>query len=407
MTTIKRIAVKNFKILHEVDFEPGKVNVLIGANGTGKSSVLEIIGILSAAVNEQVDDESLFRKGIRLGTPLIYKSSFNSINRLSNTIEITVDWQENKDELFSYKVNLQNSTENPDKYWSYFSESLSKNGEIIPELTRGVKSKGNTQVNFDNGESFDVDKFRGLLSFYKNTSRTSFISNFYDMFREYAIYTPSTEYLRGVIADSSQKKPIGLHGGRLSEAVNDLLLESSDMFGTMDIDELYQLIDWISEIKVDRPQKDMLPTGVPTPQRVIQFTDRYLKQGKNKLSSYDASEGALYILFILSLAMHKDSPKVFAIDNFDQAMNPRLVRATMELFCEHVIKNDRTAFITTHNPLALDGLDLLNNDIRLFTLDRTKEGYAKINRIKPSEKLEEHSLSRLWLSGALGGVPKL
>ena len=42
---IEKIAIKNFKSLYDVSFEPGKVNVFIGANGSGKSSVLEAIGI--------------------------------------------------------------------------------------------------------------------------------------------------------------------------------------------------------------------------------------------------------------------------------------------------------------------------------------------------------------------------
>ena len=33
-------------------------------------------------------------------------------------------------------------------------------------------------------------------------------------------------------------------------------------------------------------------------------------------------------------------------------------------------------FLTTHNPLVLDGLDLSNDDIRLFSVDRDKNGQA-------------------------------
>ena len=45
---IKEISIRNFKALYDVTIEPGKVNVFIGANGSGKSTVLEAIGILSA-----------------------------------------------------------------------------------------------------------------------------------------------------------------------------------------------------------------------------------------------------------------------------------------------------------------------------------------------------------------------
>lgn len=36
--------------------------------------------------------------------------------------------------------------------------------------------------------------------------------------------------------------------------------------------------------------------------------------------------------------------------------------------------------MTTHNPLVLDGLDLRNGGIRLFAVDRDKNGYTQIKR---------------------------
>ena len=401
---LTRFAVSNFKALKEIDFEVGSVNVFVGTNGAGKTSILEALGILSASVNEQVDDESLYRRGVRLGTPRVYKSSFKALKRQPNTIGFMVEWSA-EDSNYSYRVNLSNPTENPESCWSYFSESLSQDGINIPELTRGQRPK--SVLPHGDGNSFEVDKYRGILSFYKNTSKTAFISNLYELFRDYAIYSPSTECLRGGIADSSQKKPIGLHGGRLAEAINDLL--SSDMFGTMDADDLYELLGWVKHIEIGKPLKDMIPTGVPTPQRVIQFTDKYMKDsdGKNRLSSYDASEGALYVLFVLALSMHKEGPKAFAIDNFDQAMNPRLARATMKCFCDNIIENDKWVFITTHNPLVLEGIDLTNPRIKLFTMDRTPDGFASITQVRTNGGIDSSSLSRLWLSGALGGVPNL
>ncbi|PRX67004.1 AAA ATPase-like protein [Cohnella sp. SGD-V74] len=50
------ITIKNFKSLSNITLEPGRVNVFIGANGTGKSALLEAIGVLSAAISDKVDD---------------------------------------------------------------------------------------------------------------------------------------------------------------------------------------------------------------------------------------------------------------------------------------------------------------------------------------------------------------
>lgn len=42
---LKKISFKNFKSLYDTSFEPGRINVFIGANGYGKSTILEAIGL--------------------------------------------------------------------------------------------------------------------------------------------------------------------------------------------------------------------------------------------------------------------------------------------------------------------------------------------------------------------------
>ena len=227
---------------------------------------------------------------------------------------------------------------------------------------------------------------------------------------DYGIYQPDTLTLRGTVADPIQTNPIGLNGGRLAEAIQDLLHEEDGdmMFGSMFMEDMLELIDWASEFKVSKPKKSILNPGVPTTQQIIEFRDKYLKDTAS-FTGYDASEGALYVLFMLSLAMHEKAPKMFAIDSFDHAMNPRLARKVTEVFTNKIIEENKTVFMTTHNPLVLDGLDLSNDDIRLFTTDRNKHGHVEIRRVQVSEKLlkMDQPLSRLWINGVLGGVPEL
>ena len=91
---IKEISFGNFKSLYNTSFEPGKVNVFVGANGSGKSTILEAIGLLSAAMTDRVDASSLQRKGVRLSTPSLYKSRFKSIGRTKLTVALSLEWEE-------------------------------------------------------------------------------------------------------------------------------------------------------------------------------------------------------------------------------------------------------------------------------------------------------------------------
>jgi AAA15 family ATPase/GTPase len=84
----------------------------------------------------------------------------------------------------------------------------------------------------------------------------------------------------------------------------------------------------------------------------------------------------LYVLFCAILCLSSHAPKVFAIDNLDQALNPRLVsRLTAKLSDWLAMSGvQRQLLFTAHNPAVLDGLDLSNPEIRLFAVERNSYG---------------------------------
>lgn len=389
---IKEIKIKNFKSLYDVSFCPGNINVLIGANGSGKSSVLEAIGVLSAAMTDRVNNNSLQRKGVRLSTSSLYKSQFSAIERSMPTIDFELNWEMDANQ-YEYSVHLTTPSDNDT--WKYHSERVCKNSEIV----FGRSNRTSVQMNNKVGYYPLSEKLTGE----EYTIMNDYISG-------YGIYQPDTLTLRGNVADPTQITPIGLNGGRLADAMEELFHEEDGeiMFGSMMIDDVLELIDWASDIHIAKPKKTNLNPGVASTRQVIEFQDRFLKE-KAMFTGYDASEGALYILFMLTLAMHSKVPGMFAIDSFDHALNPRLAKRITEIFSKLIIESGKTVFMTTHNPLVLDGLDLSDEKVRLFAIDKNKYGYAELKRIQISPELLEtgQSLSRLWINGLLGGVPEL
>ncbi|RLC15148.1 MAG: hypothetical protein DRI57_13350 [Deltaproteobacteria bacterium] len=346
-----QLSVKGFKSLADVEVDLGQVNIFVGANGSGKTNLLESLALLSAVIDtdsKQFTSRRILERGARPDT------SFSSFNKVINTKELNIEVTE-------------------------------ASGDKIPL------------------RAWETDRVQ--FSYYGQSSAILY----------YAIFSPETPVLCGTAADNQQRKPLGLSGGRLAEAVEELLDDENSTFGTLELDDLLELLDWVGEIAVVPPSRELLDSNVPAVRNIIRFTDRWIYEGQNQFSAYNASEGALYVLFDLVLAMHPDSPELFAIDNFDQAMHPRLARATTRIFCEQMLAADppRQALLTTHNPLSLDGLDLQDDRIRLFAVERNTCGATEVHRIQVSEKVLQSgdekgfSLSRLWIMGRLGGVPNL
>lgn len=391
---IRQIEIRGFKSIYDATLELGRVNCFIGANGVGKSNLLEAIGVLGAAANGVVDDESLLRRGVRAGLPRLYKSSFSS-DRTPPHIMITATSANQA----TYRVALLNPTDSPEPAWSYKTEFLSDGETEI--VSDGVRNKKN--LNPKAGLAA-----LKLVDLEPDNPATKLMQRLQD----FAIYCPNTPTLRGIVPDQQSRTPVGLSGGQLAEGFDNLRQhlepESEEI-----LEQVLGLIDWISDVETTSYGANLLSPKVPRTKRILKFNDRFMQKSRNELTAYDASEGALYVLFTAILCLLPSAPKIFAIDNLDQALNPRLLQALITHLADWLSHNDRDRqlLFTAHNPAALDGLDLLDPEVRLFTIDRNSNGQTVINRLTLTEKLkklnQQYPLSRLWLMGNLGAVPNV
>jgi predicted ATPase len=397
--------VEGFKSLSEASVELGAFNVFIGANGSGKSNLLEAIGVMGAAAFGSVEPETLRYRGVRPGLPALYKTSFkNKVFRRFITLTATAQ------DAF-YRVGLDNPIAEPSRRWRIASEALRDGDRPLVSRTAAdcklYDGKGKAETIQPEP---DQTVARLALARRENTVAAR---GLIDDLVNFAIYAPTTPVLRGIAAEEVSRDPLGLTGGGLPETVQQLVDRAAETLGPFDLDEVWEMIEWADSMSaVPAPQASVSPAVKTTP-IVLRFRDRYMRPERNNLSAYDASEGALHVLFMLALVSHQNAPRVSAVDNFDQALHPRLARALTRLLSDRVAKDGaRQVLATTHNPLVLDGLDLTNPAIRLFAVDRNPEGATQVRRVEVSPELLEQaekglSLSRLWVMGRLGGVPRL
>lgn len=394
---LQSITIKDFKSLKDVHVELGQVNVFVGANGAGKSCLLEAIGILGACASGAVDDQALLRRGVRPGVPELYKSSFGE-EKVAPKISLKAASLGGS----SYHAYITNPTANPGPYWVFGNETLYENKKKV--ASRGPKGNASAL-----DLSVPLENNRSICTLVRASQKTSApMREFLGALDGFAIFAPVTPVLRGIAPDTAPRSPVGLYGGQLAEAV---ALLTTQRRGRIAIDEALTLIDWARRVSAGEPRRSFLSPSVPTSRIVVEFQDKFMAEGRNTLSGYDASEGALYVLFMLVLSAHSQSPRVLSVDNFDQALNPRTARALTRLFVRHVLSENRQIFLTTHNPLVLDGLDLSDQRVRLFTVGRETSGHTKVRHVPVSdfkrlrEKGGEFAVSRLWVEGRLGGMP--
>lgn len=403
---LSQVRIKAFKSIVDQTIDLGQLNVFIGTNGAGKSNLLEAIGVLSCAVDGKVDYSKLADRGARLSAPEVFKSSFKNLERKNNFfLEATFG-------SLNYHAYIH---ANDEAQFNFHTEAIFK---LRPKTRKklGTRSRDKT---------VSIPSLKKYLSPPVQHSVVTILESLgcftgeelkeLQKLKQYAIYAPSTPTLRGVSPDGSNKEPLGLYGGSLSSTLNDVIIEFNKLKGLHDLHRFFKLFDWFESIGVtDKISPKLQSKHIHTGQKVVGYVDKYMGLKFNNLYAYDVSEGALYILFILVLLLHKKAPSLFALDNVDSALNPGMVRDMMGHIVE-LLKDmpDKQILMTTHNPTTLDAIDLFNDQHRLFVVERNSHGHTEIKRIEPPpdftretwvEKYRGMRLSEIWLSGLIGGL---
>ena len=203
----------------------------------------------------------------------------------------------------------------------------------------------------------------------------------------------------------SRHEPLGIYGEGLDVAIAQL----PDALRA-ELLEHARMIAWLDDLEIDRGGARKLQGDKPGRSvSELYFADRFLSDERRVFSAENANEGILHVLFHLVLFLHPQGPRLLGIDNIETALNPHLLRHLVKALAGIAAAHDRQALVTTHNPAALDGLNLHDDEQRLFIVSRDDDGHTQARRVKVKP---EHvvngaklKLSELWMRGLLGGIP--
>lgn len=388
---VQQVTIQNFKSIADLTLELGRINVFIGENGSGKSNILEAIAMGSAAAENKLDNEFLSSRGIRVTEPKAMRSGFEK-ESLDKDVEILAIIDNSLLSLTLKNNNFQYSK------WNIFLNNSDlilggENIEKIKEIKENL-SKYDKVINYDK-------IVYSLDSIIKQIDLTNALfSSDAQKFHNFIIYTPENYFLRR-FEDESQITPLGIRGEGLFKLLSVIYEEKPEQF--QKIRENLELIDWFEGFEI--------PNDLRFTERRIRIKDRFLEDGLAYFDQRSSNEGFLYLLFYFSLFISDfpQLPKFFAIDNIDNAMNPKLASRLVQQLAQLAKEHDKQVIMTTHNPAVLDGLDLKDDEQRLFVISRNKLGHTKALRIthKPTpEGQEPVRLSEQFLRGYIGGLPK-
>jgi len=404
---IKRVHIKNFKSIVDLSLDLAPINVFIGENGSGKSNILEALAFAAAAAANKLDNEFLVSRGIRVTDARLMRSAF--LDAIKDTISLDVE-----DER-GIQVAFELTTSGNISYPRWESRTLIG----LPPHTKPARNpafiwlKSKVVEDFINEMSKYTTKDRSAINEKEILAINEILENRLRQWNldlpafhkaetipleDFIVYSPEASALR-TFEKEGQILPLGVRGEGLLKLLRVLAREDKNGWSTLQHN--LGLLDWLQGVEIDH--------DTTLPEQSIQLRDRFVAETQPAFDQRSANEGFLYLLFFFALILSKATPRFFAIENVDTSLNPKACSELMRRITSLAVERQKQILLTTHNPSLLDGLNLHDDNQRLFVVYRNRDGHTTARRIKPPQPVGDEppiKLSEAFVRGLLGGIPQ-
>lgn len=420
-----KFRISTFKSIKELEIPVGHLNVIIGENGAGKSNFLEALAVFSAGLSNKLDNEFLTNRGIRVVSAETMFSIFSNQKSTSSSIfgfdsmgGVAVMMDYDKDDPYpTLNHNIGYATrdrETKETHFFYTNDGDDTLNMKISELYENISSKYGSVDAFDkklhalmSSKQERIKAPNPLIEDLIQISPYLNIQNYFISYKnkneirkkgDFVIYSPEASKLR-IFESESQIEPLGVNGEGLLKLLRVMKEHEQDKY--IKVLEIASMFNWVDQIFMGDKEDSSTSHKIEIQDRFMDF----------KIDHRSANEGFLFVLFYAALFSSKFTPDFFAVDNIDASLNPKLCRVLIKELVKLAKENDKQAFVTTHNPAILDGLDLNDEEQRLFVVDRDDEGATQLRRVgvddlpKPKRNGETIKLSEAFMRGHLGGLP--
>lgn len=378
---IKRLRVKNYLSLKDVDVELGRRNLLVGPNMVGKSNLVDCLRFLAHLTISGLNKAFLDRGGF---SEVIWKGSDES--RISFQLFGEIE----PDRIYEYEISIIGSATG---LISVERESLIvKAGDKASALIDLRYGQGKV-TNPDGTIVFTPqDPSRSALEFTVPGWEGTVVKNFISSWRFYRLLPALMKQANAAIDEMFLRE----HGENLSSWLMTLQTKHPDEFHLIK----QAATDALPDLKeILTPPTQFATTYVVT-------REKHLKQ---PITIWRMSDGELNFLAFLSLIFAPESlgAPLFCVEEPENHLHPRLLETLVELLTQRQNELGSGAaqiIVTTHSPYLVDRVNLDD----LIVVEKSN-GATRCTRpaskthLKELLKREELGLGTLWYSGALSG----
>lgn len=371
--TIKKLTIEGFKSIRKLEeFELGALNVLIGANGAGKSNFVSFFGLLRALIQQRLQMAVAVEGGADSCLFLGPKETRHLTAKLyfgNNAYEFTLVPTHDGRLLFSEEATIYFGTlakENRTSLGSGHIEAKLRDRKDDPGIV-WQKGKGVPHYVFDAISSWVVYHFHD----------TSFSAG---------VRRPHA--LNDNIALGAQAENLAPFLYRISQTSRAQYLKIRDV------------------VRLAAPFfDDFLLRPMPGNEDLIQL--EWLQRGSDyPFRAHQLSDGTLRFICLATVLLQPDPPPTMLFDEPELGLHPYALALLGNLFRQAVKFHGfvcRQIIISTQSSALLN--EFSPEDIIIVDRAHSESTFRRLNPDDLTEWLQEYSLGDLWQKNVLGGRP--
>lgn len=365
MPELESISVKGFKSIASVEKLPlNPINVVIGANGSGKSNFIGVFSFLHAIragrLQEYVAKAGGAEKVLHFGSKVTHKLSIHIIF---------------KDETNQYQLELHPSNTDeliPTSEFVYFWNKATWPAPTSDPLER---------IGKEAGISAQIQKG---IAFY--------VRRHFDRWRLYHFHDTSASSPMKKTADINDNRFLRPDGSNLAAFLYYLREKHQDSYSL--IRRTVQRVAPFFDDFLLEPQK-LNPEKIRLEWR-HRNSDAYF-------DSSSLSDGTLRFMALATLLLQPEShrPSVILVDEPELGLHPYAITLLASLVRQASVKTQ--VILSTQSPLLLDHFQ--PEDVLVADLINGATQFRRLDSTSLATWLEEYSLGQLWEKNEIGGRP--
>jgi predicted ATPase len=379
MTKLNRVRIEGFRRLEALDLELRPLTVLIGANGSGKTSLLDVFTLLSASASGSLNSKL---------------SEFAGLDHIltrgrADGLTFTVNMQLDSEPLMEYGLRLRPSGAS----YSIAQESLTR---YEPLLSRHFKF-----IDATNSDIRYLDLADKLIR--PNWEHNPFETSLAQVPR---MYRPSEDFRRALASstryhafDVGPRAPVKLPQAMRpadSPGVNgEYLVPYLYALRETDMDRFETILDTLRAAFPSFESLSFPPVAAGT--LSLTWKDKNFSQ---PIFMHELSEGTLRFIWLTALLLSPSLGTITMIDEPEISLHPELLRLLTDLMRD---ASRRTQLIVaTHSERLVNFLQ--PSEVMVLDVDDRGAALATwADSFDLSAWLEDYTLGEIWRLGQIGG----